>query len=189
MGQIERIPIITNPVLIDRVIADLQTGLADNISWLDHAFGKAQRLVKMIQGKRVYTPNVYAGRNEYFPVAPDSKIGNFSFFQIDDPQTVNWIPKQRGAITVGFALIFWFDMRKVNPGVDNRNTEAIKAEILKVINGGFLMKNGRIKITRIYENAENIYRGYSLDEVDNQYLMHPYGGFRFEGELHINENC
>ena len=80
-------------------------------------------------------------------------------------------------------------MRKVNPGVDNRNTEAIKAEIMKVINGGFLMKNGRIKITRIYENAENIYRGYSLDEVDNQYLMHPYGGFRFEGELHINENC
>ena len=189
MGIIDRIPIIENPVLLDRVIGEIQKGLAENLSWLDYAFGKAERLAKMQGNKRVWTPNVYAGGNEYFQLLPDSNIGNFSFFTIDDPQTINWIPKQRGAITVLYGLIFWFDLRIISPDSQVRNTEAIKAEILKVLNGGFMMKWGRITLTQIEEKAENIYRGYTLDEVDNQFLMHPFAGFRFEGKLTINENC
>ena len=50
-------------------------------------------------------------------------------------------------------------------------------------------QNGRIEINRIYELAENIYRGFSLDEVDNQFLMAPYGGFRFEGIMEVTETC
>lgn len=189
MGRIERIPIIENPVLLDRVIGEVQTGLADNLSWLDHSFGKAERLAVMQETRRIWSPNVYAGGNEYFPLSPDSNIGNFSFFTIDDPQTIDWIPKQRGALTVSYGLIFWFDLRKVYPGTKVRNTEAVKAEILKVLNGGFWMKYGRLTITQVEERAENIYRGFTLDEVPNQFLMHPYAGFRFEGLLTVNENC
>ena len=90
-------PIIPNPVLIDRVLGNIQTGLMDNVDWLDVAFGRAQRIAKVIQGKRYYTPNVYAGGtewrgdNDYIDVSPDANIGNFSFFWIDDPQTVGWV--------------------------------------------------------------------------------------------------
>lgn len=188
MAIIERIPVISNPELIDRVIADIQKGLADNIGWLNYAFGRAQRLVKAINGKSYFTPNVYAGGNEYLEVSPDANIGNFCFFQIDDPQYMDWQPKIRGAIRCGYSLIFWHDLRTI-PGTDGRNTEIVKAEVLKVLNGGFWLKSGRVNVTRIFEQAENIYRGYSLDEVDNQYLMHPYAGFRITGELYINESC
>ena len=58
-------PIIPNPVLIDRVLGNIQTGLMDNVDWLDVAFGRAQRIAKVIQGKRYYTPNVYAGGTEW----------------------------------------------------------------------------------------------------------------------------
>ena len=83
-------PSIENPVMLDAIIADIQKGLVENIDWLDVAFGRAQRLTKMIQGKKVITPNVFCGGwnhhgpNDYIEVSPDSKIGNFSFFEIDE---------------------------------------------------------------------------------------------------------
>lgn len=190
MAKNRKAPTFDNPQLIDRVLGDIQNGLVDNLGWLDMAFGRAQRLVKIIDGKKHFTPNVYTGNaNEYIPVAPDSKIGNFSFFWIDDPQTLDWLPKQQGNIKSPFSLIFWFDLRRVYNEANNRNTEALKADILKVLNGGFHLRSGRIKINRIYEQAENIYRGFTLDEVDNQFLMHPFAGFRLDGELTIIEPC
>lgn len=190
MAKNNKAPTFDNPQLIDLVFGEIQNGLVENIGWLDMAFGRAQKLVKIIEGKKYFTPNVYTGNgNEYKPVAPDSKIGNFSFFWIDDPQTLDWLPKQQGNIKSPFSLIFWFDLRRIYNESSNRNTEALKADILRVLNGGFQLRNGRIKINRIYEQSENIYRGFSLDEVDNQFLMHPYAGFRFEGDLTITEPC
>lgn len=188
MAKIERIPIIANPQLIDRVIAEVQKGLTDNLSWLNHAFGRSQKLVKIIQGKRIITPNVYAGGKDYIEVSPDANIGNFSFFVIDDPQTVIWQNKIPGDITVMYSLIVWFNVDRI-PGAENRNTEFVKSEILKTLNGKFAIKSGRLNVTKIYEQSENIYRGFSLDEIDNQFLMHPYCGIRFSGEMFINETC
>lgn len=190
MANNTKAPVIDNPMLIDKVFGEIQNGLVDNIGWLDKAFGRAQKLVKIVETKKYFTPNVYTGKgNDYAAVYPDSKIGNFSFFWLDDPQTMEWLPNQQGNIKTPFSLIFWFDLRKVYNTPNNRNTEALKATILRTLNGGFQMKSGRIKITRIFEQAENIYRGFTLDEVDNQFLMHPFAGFRFEGELTILEPC
>jgi len=189
-------PVIPNAVMLDEVIGELQKGLYDNVSWLDAAFGRSQRLIKEIRGKKVITPNVYCGGwrghgpNDYIEVSPDSKIGNFSFFEVDDPQTIDVEPWAR-QIKAPFGLIVWFDLQRVYNSKTNRNTEKLKADILKVLNGrsGFVMRKGRIQITKIYERAENIYKGYTLSEIDNQYLMHPFGGFRFEGILEYDELC
>lgn len=179
-----------NPTLLDEAVGYIQLGLVKNLGWLDMAFGRAERLVKMIENKKYFTPNIYLGNeNEYIPVSPDSKHGNFCFFYTEDPQDLDWIPNIRGDIKSPVSIIFWFDMKRVFNNSSIRNKELLKEEILKVLNGGFWMQNGRLKINRIFEQAENIYRGFTLDEVDNQFLMHPFAGFRFEGEIIINENC
>lgn len=183
-------PKFENPKLIDLTIGEIQDGLVANLGWLNKAFGRAQRLVKIIDGKKRFTPNIYLQGNSYFPVAPDSKIGNFSFFYLEDPQNVELITKGfTGNIITPFSLIFWFDLRTIYNDPDNRNTEQLKSDILKLLNGGILLRTGRMKINKIYEQAENIYRGFSLDEVDNQFLMHPFAGFRFTGEMIVFENC
>lgn len=189
-------PIIKNPVTLDAVIGEIQKGLADNLLWLDAAFGRAQRLVKMQDGKRYLTPNVYCGgwnghgENDYIEVSPDSHIGNFAFFEVDDPQTITPGPWPR-EIKAPFSLVVWFDLRTIYEEKDNRNTEQIKDDILHVLNGraGWHLKGGRVVINKVYERADNIYRGYTLPETDNQYLMHPYAGFRFEGLLEFDELC
>lgn len=189
-------PVIKNPVMLDRVMAEIQSGLVDNLTWLDVAFGRAQRLQKMVNGNRIITPNVYCGGwkghgdNDYIEVSPDAKIGNFSFFEIDDPQTIDVGPWAR-QIKAPFGLIFWFDLIRIYGEPANRNIEYIKGQILRVLNGrsGWHLPNGRIILNKIYEKAENIYRGYSLSEIDNQYLMHPFAGLRFDGILEFDEIC
>lgn len=189
-------PVIQNPVMLDRVIGEIQNGLIDNLPWLDAAFGRCQRLTKAVNGKRIITPNVYCGgwnghgENDYIEVSPDSKIGNFAFFDIEDPQTIDAGPWAR-TIESPFGLVVWFDLTRVYNVADNRNTEYLKAQILRVLNGraDWHLTNGRITVNRIYERAENIYRGYSLSEIDNQFLMHPFAGFRFDGVLEFNELC
>lgn len=47
----------------------------------------------------------------------------------------------------------------------------------------------RIELAKIYEQAENIFKGYSLREIDTQYLMQPYGGIRIDGFLMYREEC
>lgn len=189
-------PVIDNPVMLDRIIGEIQNGLVENIPWLDVAFGRAQRLTKMMNGKRIITPNVYCGGwnghgpNDYLEVSPDSKIGNFAFFEIEDPQTIDAGPWAR-EIKAPFGLIVWFDLTRVYDVPDNRNTEQMKADILRVLNGraGWHLSDGRIAINKIYERCENIYRGYTLTEIDNQFLMHPFAGFRFDGLLEFAELC
>lgn len=186
-----RAPKIDNPRLIDKTIADMQDGLVESLPWLNKAFGRAQRLVKKINNRDYYSPNVYADKNNYIIVNPDSKIGNFCFFYMDDPQEIKTqnVPGSTGLIKGNCSIIFWFDLRTIFNDVSNRNTEFVKEQILKALNGGFWLKSGRFTVERVHELAENIYRGFSLEEVDNQFLMHPFAGFRFSGEIIVFENC
>lgn len=182
--------------MLDKALAEVQKGLVENISWLDVAFGRAQRITKMQKGKRLVLPTVYCGGwnghgpNDYIEVSPDSKIGNFSFFDIDDPETVVGEVWARN-ISTPFRLIVWFDLKRVYGTASNRNIELLKAQVLSVLNSraGWHLNQGRITTARIYERVENIYRGYTLSEIDNQFLMHPYGGFAIEGTIEFPELC
>lgn len=189
-------PIIPNPVMLDKVLGEVQNGLVNNLTWLDVAFGRAQKLTKKVNNKTIITPNVYCGgwkghgENDYIEVSPDSKIGNFSFFIINDPQEITPSVWDRHYRTP-FSLIFWLDLRKVWQSQTKRDTEYLKAQIIQVINGRktWRLSEGRIEINRCYEQAENIYRGFTLSEIDNQFLMHPYYGMRFDGIVEYDELC
>lgn len=191
-------PIIPNAVMIDAAIGEIQQGLAAHLPWLDVAFGRAQKLVKELpNGRKITTPNVYCGgidghgKNDYTEVSPDAFHGNFCFFWMDDPQQLEWEPNVQMTQRAPVSIIFWFDLRRVFGTDTNRNTEYLKAQVLDVLNGraGWLFNSGTIKINRIYEQAQNIYRGFSVEELDNQYLMHPYAGFRLDGILEYETPC
>lgn len=192
-------PIIKDPVMLDKAIGQLQKGLADNIRWLDVVFGRAQRLTRVVNGKTYKEPHVYAGgtdyakgnnHNDYICVSPDAKIGNFAFFDVLEPHKIE--PYNRGIenkIKTPFALVVWVDLRKVYNEAGNRNTEALKAQLLRELNGGFTHPGCQYTFNRIYEQSENVYKGYNLDETTNQFLMHPYWAVRLEGEVVYKEPC
>lgn len=186
MKKLDRTPKRENPVLFDRLISDIQDGLADGISWLDHIFPRAERLVKMINGKRYYSANIYLDGNDYELIEPDSNLGNFAFFYLDDAQGVNHVAGDTFRLKCSFSLIVWVDIRKIN---ETRDTEAAKQEVLRVLTDGIRLKSGRFNITKIYERAETVFKDFTLSELDNQFFMHPFYGWRFCGEMTVKDTC
>ena len=187
--KIDKAPKLTNPVMIDRVLACIQDALIDRIGWLDYAFGRAQRLVTRREQRDHYYPGVYIEKNEYLNVLPGQGLGNRTFFMVDDPHTVEFNPRRYNTIRSPFSLILWYDLRTIFKGTTERNTEEIKRQILRVLTNSVLPNGSRIEITRIYEQAENIFKGYSLKEIDTQFLMQPFAGIRIEGTLIYREEC
>lgn len=96
------------------------------------------------------------------------------------------------------AIIFWYDLRDIAGDQDFLYTEEVKNQIITTLSSaGILKTNGSLRIYTVYEDFENIYRGYTLSKVyneylykgediqayDKQYFMYPYAGLRVEFEL------
>lgn len=181
------------PVL-DEILGEITKHLEKELPWLDVAFGKAERISLEVNGKVKHIPAVYKrqgdfGKNEYLGLLPDSRIGNFSFFWFPDPQRVGWESRAESSIEAPFSLIFWFDLRKVFESETTRNKEGLKHQIIRVLSRDLFLSKGKIQISKVYELAENIYKEFTVSEIDNQFLMHPYTGFRFDGTLYYTQPC
>lgn len=181
-----------HPVLFDEAVGYIQDKVvADPVLSMvfDNVFGIAERTVKMIGGGRFYTPSWFIGGNDYIGLLPDDKLGNYMFFILDEPQEVEHQQGLPNRYTCGFSVIVWLKMKGKDIDADyDRNREWVKSTIMQCLESTW-MKRGWFIIDRIYERAENIFQGFTTDEVDNQYLMQPYTGFRFHGELHITDVC
>lgn len=180
-----------NAYLFDKCINELRTVLADRLAWLDVSYGRAERLIKTVDGKRYYTPNVYKGNDQYEVLLPDDRKGCYSFVVLSEPQEVINQMQMEVRVKSPFSLIVWVDMRRVEKKMqlaDKRNTEYVKEQVLGVLETAFL-KKGAIKVSKIYQRAENVFQGFTLDEVDNQFLMSPFAGFRFDGEMIVTNDC
>ena len=80
---------------------------------------------------RRFTPAWYLGHNEYVGLLPDDTLGNFCFFNIDDPTEIQWARGERNRLTATYSLILWCDMRTVEDD-DSRNREAVKEDLLSL---------------------------------------------------------
>ncbi len=180
----------TRAYLFDRVIQGLQDALGE-LSWLNHIFGRSERLVKMVEGRKYFTPNVYRKNGEYISLIPDNtELGNYSFFVLSEPQQVSVPMGRQNRVKAPFSLIVWVDTRTIDlwEEKDTRNTEYLKEQLLKTIQRAW-KRHGSVTVDRVYQLAENVFDGYTLDEVDNQYLMAPFAGFRLTGEMIVDEEC
>lgn len=190
MINIPKVPKPSDPVMIDRVIGVMQDELMNKIGWLDYSFGRAQRLVTLRDGRESYYPGVFIEKKEYLNVLPGQRLGNRTSFIVDDPHTViNFVPHQYNRMKAPASLVLWYNLDKIYNGTKERNTEAIKGQILRVLSELVLPNGAKFSLHRIYERAENIFYGYSLREIDTQFLMQPFGGLRIEGEITYMEEC
>ena len=179
------------PYLFDKLINELQQTLKDNLPWLNHSYGRCERLIKSIDGRRYYTPNVYKGNNQYEVLLPADRKGCYSFFVLHEPQEMVRKMQTEIRVKAPSSLIVWVDMRQVEKVMqlgDQRNTEYVKEQVIGVLQTAFT-KKGSFTVERIFERAENVFEGFTLDEVQNQFLMSPFAGFRFTGEMIVTNDC
>jgi hypothetical protein len=180
---------ITGPALIDQAVEGVNTVLKANLSWLTGAYGKAEKRERTKDSQRVQYPAVYCGNNEYLGMFPDDKLGCFSFFDIADGYTIEWQPRRYWKATANAGLVVWVDMRRVYPTTHQVKTlENVKQDVLTALQSA-LSPALRFTVNRAFDRTENIYRGYTISEIDNQFAMRPYGCFRLEGVLNYEFSC
>ena len=181
MIKIPAVPKPENPAFMDEVVVQIQDILKANISWLNYSFGRSQTLIDK-DTKKVY-PAVHIGYEKYINVFPDQELGNYSFLIFQDPQTIDSKMKPYIKVSQKFSIVFWFDLGKIFVDQKDRSLETVKLQILKVLNTKMLLNKGSIKMSEIKKDAKNIYKEYSVNELESQFLMHPYAGLRFDGVM------
>ena len=77
--------------LVDDAISTVNATLLANLTWLDGAYGKIQRMRHVdAKGKETTFPGAYTGTsangtNDYINVLPDQKLGNYCYWEVSDP--------------------------------------------------------------------------------------------------------
>lgn len=193
------------PVLLDKVIQDMQAALKEKLPWLNYAFGKAYKLVEhKLDGEKYIYPAAYIGNSEYVSLVPNDNFGNFCWFDIYDPQDITQVVQSTPQFTFSGAIVFWYNLNAIYADSDFIYSEEVKDEIIRVITTpGIIKQTGRLTINKVYERFENIYKGYSIEKIynnytykgegiqdlDKQFFMHPYAGLRLEFTLTTRELC
>lgn len=194
-----------NPVLLDKILQDMQTVLMEKLAWLNFAFGRAYKMVEnRPDGNKFIYPAVYNGHSEYVSLLPNDNIGNFSWFDIYDPQDLTQVVQSLPQFTFKGALVFWYNVESIYEDSTMMYTEEVKDEIIRLLTTpGIILTNGRFNVDKIYECFENIYKGYSIEkiynnyvykgegiqDIDKQYFMYPYAGIRVEFTITTRELC
>lgn len=177
----DRIPHKTQAKLFDRAVLPIQEEIANELPWIDHSIGVCEVLTEMKDGKKFTSANLFT--DEYEQIMPCEELGNFCFWYMRDPQEID---RLNGRVKSPFSLIFWYNVDKVSSSPDYRNREAVKAQILAILDN---IHTPGFEITRVYENPKNIFTDFSYDHVQNQFLMHPFGGIRIDGTIIATMDC
>ena len=180
-----------NPVLLDKILQDMQKSLMKKLKWLNYAFGRAYKLVEhRPDGNKFIYPAMYNGNSEYVSLLPNDNFGNFSWFDIYDPQRITQVVQSLPQYTFSGAIIFWYDLSSIYEDKTVLYTEEVKDEIIRVLTTpGLITTTGKLVINDIYERFENIYKGEGIQDIDKQFFMYPYAGIRIEFTLTTRELC
>lgn len=194
-----------DPVLLDKILQDMQKSLMNRLKWLNCAFGRAYKLVEhRPDGNKFIYPAMYNGNGEYVSLLPNDNFGNFSWFDIYDPQKITEVVQSLPQYTFSGAIIFWYDLSSIYEDETVMHTEEVKDEIMRVLTTpGLITTTSKLVINDIYERFENIYKGYSIEkiynnytykgegiqDIDKQFFMYPYAGIRIEFTLTTRELC
>ena len=195
----------SNPVLLDKILQDMQSGLMSKLKWLNYAFGRAYRLVEhRPDGNKFVYPAAYNGNGEYISLLPNDNFGNFCWFDIYDPQRITQVVQSLPQYTFSGAIVFWYNLDTIFSSAETLNTEEVKDEIIRLLTTpGIIKTTGKLEINSIYERFENMYKGYSIEKIynnytyqgediqniDKQFFMYPFAGIRIEFTLTTRELC
>lgn len=174
----------TNAKMFDKAVEPIQSALGSAFTWLDNIYGICETIIDKKEKKPFKSANYYDKDGQYVQIMPCEELGNFAFFYLRDPQVLG--AKDKTLVKSPFSLILWYDVTKVIPEYDTRNTEQIKGQVLALLE---YLHLPYFSITKIWEHPQNVFADFSYDPTQNQYLMHPYSGLRIDGELIARMEC
>lgn len=179
-----------DPQLLDKVVKQVRDKFKEKLTWLDTVFGLAFVNTMRIDKKDYKYPAVYIGKQEYVNALPTEQYGNYCFFEAEDPTTYNPDYVGKHQITSRLSIIFYVNMDDLYQDDLVHRIENVKRLILDVLASPGILKNGgSLRVNKIYQRVENVFNNYQLTQINEQFLMYPYVGLRFECLVSHTESC
>ena len=179
------IVLIPNPVGLDLALQELQIALSSVLEF-KYIFGRARKN-KLREGSKIHViPEVYRSKEKYINVLPNREYANYCFFVVSDPlRFLEYESNQNEYLRqANVSLICWFTLSKIDISKDYIFTEEIKESIYDVLN-----KRTEVNLVREFEDLENVFREFTLEEIETKYFKYPYYGIRIELELNYLNGC
>lgn len=153
-----------------------------SVPFIDYVYGRARANERIRNGKKYRYPGFYIGNGEYEDMLPlDSRGHGYAFIMLDDPiESINYVSFETNKYKVGYSLIVWYK---------EGTSEMMDIDLCKDYVLGCLKLCPNVTVEKIYEKYSNVFSGFSCDEIDTQYLMWPWNGFKITGEITYNEPC
>lgn len=187
-------------MLVDDAISTVNATLLANLTWLDNAYGKIQRMRHIdAKGKSTTFPGAYVGgnTNDYINVLPDEKLGNYCYWEVSDPVEYDNINRNLST-SFNFKISFWFNWIDIfgDPIYKSASIEEVKKKILDVLMAAQYTR--MVESYKVYEDANSIFQNftnqgyissYDHKQIKGQFLMKPYGGLAVSGTIQSFIGC
>jgi hypothetical protein len=188
------------PIGIDRPIESLRSELETNLIWLSKSFGRAYEFKEVdANGKLVRIPKCYTQKGEYLNVLPNdtlftSGVAASSFIALEGKEDYYTFNKFSGSTKrADLSIIFWCNLKLIDPSKDWIFTEELKADAEQVIKRNAFVEEIKQWVDERAEDVFDSYDlqsiGYNVNDASTQYLMYPYSGFRALITVVYDEPC
>jgi len=166
---------IASPVLQAKVAQQLQVLFTSELTWIENIYAIARvGVTKAQDGSTFNYPQIYSGTGmNYFDIRPDSSLDSYSFFEVNDSYPVD---KDQDIQTYNLSFICWYNLPRMDSSKGYDYSPELIAHVLKVIREGEY--NSNVSNINVDVNPESIFDKYSMNQVDTQFLMYPYGAFK-----------
>jgi len=174
---------------IDKKLQDIASHMTE-LTWLSYAFGLANRDVSFRDGKEFVIPTCYQDINskDALSVMPSDLYPAFSFWT-KEPEAE--FDENSARIMYQVSCIFFCDLKHIAPTNNYKLTKSkIREDILRFFrvheNAGF----GQLTITSLIDDdIAQIYKGFTLSQLDNKYRMLPKYAIRVNFDFSFLHEC
>ncbi len=174
---------------IDKRIETIAGHMTD-LTWLSYSFGLTERDVSFKDGKENIIPTIYQEINAKDPLSlmPSDLYDAFSFW-VKEPEGI--FSSNSTRLKYKVSCIFFCDLKQIAPSDNYKVTKTrIRQDILRFFrtheNAGF----GQLNIISIIDDdITQVYKGFTLNQIDNKYRMLPKYAIRVNFELSFLHEC
>jgi hypothetical protein len=189
-----RIPALTNLKGIELACQNASIRIADNLTYLNYAFGLCVRVIESRDSGDKVVPTCFMDdTGEGARVYPNDEWGHFCFWDIDDPMAVaskDQSPWNQKFLKYKGACIFYFDLQQMNlPYTYQEIKSMLRDDILKQFGTGFMGCGANIQLTGFFDRSvKDVYKDLYDDKIKDLTLM-PHCVFRVECDIHVRQFC
>ncbi len=180
-------PTIISPVNADVYINNLQLAFA-GLSWVEYSFGRTTRHTEDIKGVLKTYPKAYQSGITYQNVMPNNNLGKgYSFIEVPRAD-MDFNKGHQNTWEYDISMVFYFNYKKVDSTKGYPFGEELLQDVMVILQTDVSLKCEVIP-NNVTFVVEEIFEGYSLDIIQTQYLMYPWGGFKIDATMKFIGDC